>query len=126
MDSNIELIKTYIDNKMTPILIRDELYDVFSSLACTLNFDCSLDLLNGSYDDNGNYVEPSWYKDAIDKRILVIRNIDSIPPNEQIKFMEILKYRKVNVFDLKDVIIVLTYKDNILNEQILSIATKVD
>ena len=126
MNNSLELIKTYIENDMTPILIKDELYNDISSRGYTLNADCSLDELNGSYDANGNYNPPAWFNIVNDKRLLIIRNIDSIPVKEQLKFMEILKYKKINEFKLKELIIILTYKGNLLNENILSIATKVD
>ena len=60
-----------------------------------------------------------------DIKILVIDKIDSISKEEQVKFIEILKYRKVSTFELpKDIVIIVTAnkisKDTI-NEEIYSL-----
>ena len=82
------LLQEYMDCKVNPILIRDELYEEISNLGETIDSTCSLDLLNGSY-ENDKFIPPEWYDNAREKKLLFIRNIDSIPVNEQIKFMEI-------------------------------------
>ena len=57
---------------------------------------------------------PKWYNDLMDKKdlknnILVIDNITSIPISEQLKFCEILKYRKISTFELpKNCAIIIT------------------
>ena len=120
-----ELLKTYLNTNISPVLIKDEIYDSISSLGVTLDSNCSLDLLNGSYNDKGEFIAPNWINELKEKKLLIIRNIDSIDVKDQLKFMEILKYHKVNEFKLDNVIIAITYGSNIINEQILSIATKV-
>lgn len=125
MDNELELIKTYIfDKNKIPLLINDKYYDELSSSAVTLDADCSLDLLNGYYDDKGNYLPPSWYNE-LTRKVLIIRNIDSIPVKEQSKFGEILKYKKVNDFSLGEAIIIVTCKDNEISRDILSLVAKV-
>jgi len=62
-----------------------------------------------------NFCPPTWFKDLEqdkEKIILVINKIDTIPQEEQLKFIEILKYKQVSTFKLKDNIrIILTAKD---------------
>ena len=125
-NKSLELISSYIEKDLTPILIKDELYSGISNLGVTLNSNCTLDELNGSYDEKGNFIPPKWFDIANNKRLLIIRNIDAIPVKEQLKFMEILKYKKVNEFMFKKLIILLTHGNNPINEEILRIAVKAD
>ena len=125
MKSNLDLIKTYLDNYSGPILISDSYYNDLSNLGVTINANCSLDLLNGYYDDNNNFVAPSWLNELNEKRLLIIRNIDSIPVNEQVKFKEIIKDNKVNEFVLNKSIVLITYGNREIANVILSLAKKV-
>jgi hypothetical protein len=125
MNNDYDLVNNYINNKDFPILLKDELYDILKNHGVTIDSTCSLDLLNGYCDDKGIYRAPSWLDTANEKHVLIIRGIDKIPVEEQIKFMEILKYRKVNEFKLEDCSIILTYGNGLLSEEILSICAKV-
>ena len=57
--------------------------------------------------------------------MLVINNINEIDVNEQTKFIEILKYKKISTFDLpKDCIIIVTaknLKERPINEEVYSL-----
>ena len=125
MNTDYDLINSYIINRDFPILLKDELYDKLKDHGVTIDSTCSLDLLNGYYDEKGTYKAPRWLDIANEKHVLIIRGIDKIPVKEQIKFMEILKYKKVNEFSLGDCTIILTYGDGLLSEEILSICAKV-
>ena len=125
MNNNYDLINSYIINRDFPVLLKDELYDKLKEHGATIDATCSLDLLNGYYDEKGIYKAPKWLDTVNEKHVLIIRGIDKIPVEEQIKFMEILKYKKVNEFSLGDCSIILTYGNGILSEGILSICAKV-
>lgn len=125
MDDDFMLLKDYIANNITPVLVKDSMYDVVSSLGETIDASCSLDDLNGYYDEENNFKPPKWYDKVKEKKLLIIKNIDSIPVKEQKKFGEILKYKKVNEFSLDDCFVILTYGDKELSRDILSLAAKV-
>ena len=86
--------------------------------------------LNGHY-DNAEFVSPEWLNklEGSTPTILVIDKIDSIPKNEQTKFVEILKYRQVSTFELpKNTVIVVTAKEineNAINEEIYSLVAHI-
>ena len=125
MKKDIELFKKYIDNQMGPLLINDNMYDIVSSLGETLDAACSLDDINYHYDGNNDIKPPQWYDRAKAKGLLIIRNIDSIPVKEQNKFVEIIKYKKINEFKLNKCFVILTYTNKELSSEILSLAIKV-
>ena len=60
-----------------------------------------------------------------DNAVLVINNINKIPTDEQIKFVEIFKYNKISTFELpKNCIVIATasnLKENPINEQVYSL-----
>ena len=77
------------------------------------------------------FVSPEWLNklEGSTPSILVIDKIDSIPKNEQTKFVEILKYRQVSTFELpKNTVIVVTAKEineNTINEEIYSLVAHI-
>ena len=91
---------------------------------------CEITELNGYY-DNTEFVSPEWLNklEGSTSTILVIDKIDSIPKNEQTKFVEILKYRQVSTFELpKKTVIVVTAKEineNTINEEIYSLVAHI-
>lgn len=94
--------------------------------ATILNANCDISDLNGHY-ENINFVAPSWYNKLKQNqtKMLVINNINEIDVNEQTKFIEILKYKKISTFDLpKDCIIIVTaknLKERPINEEVYSL-----
>ena len=122
---DIKLFKKYIENQIGPLLVNDNLYHVICTMGETIEATCTLDELNYYYDEKGNIKPPKWYEPAIAKHLLIIRNIDSIPVKEQNKFVEILKYKKVNEFKLDKCMIIMTYTNKELSKEILSLAAKV-
>lgn len=120
-----EILKNYLNSGITTILMENISSDIFDdSVVIKSNIDVSE--LNGHYEDI-NFCPPSWYKKLVEKRnpILVIENINEINLEEQTKFVEILKYKKISTFDLpKNCIIIVTcsnLKNNKINEDIYSL-----
>ncbi len=64
-------------------------------------------------------------KSKINYVVLVIENINEIPLEEQTKFIEILKYKKVSTFELpKNCLVIVTCSDlttNKINEEVYSL-----
>jgi len=128
-DAKRELLMNYIKSNVAPILV--DFIDGSSILNCVvLPANCEITELNGHY-DNVEFVSPEWLNKLKDSTptILVIDKIDSIPKNEQTKFVEILKYRQVSTFELpKNTVIVVTAKEineNTINEEIYSLVAHI-
>ena len=121
----LEMLNEYIKSGITPILIENMPASVFDN-ATILNANCDISDLNGHY-ENINFVAPSWYNKLKQNqtKMLVINNINGIDVNEQTKFIEILKYKKISTFDLpKDCIIIVTaknLKERPINEEVYSL-----
>ena len=124
-----ELLMSYIKSNVAPILV--DFIDESSIPNCVvLPANCEITELNGHY-DNVEFVSPEWLNklEGSTPTILVIDKIDSIPKNEQTKFVEILKYRQVSTFELpKNTVIVVTAKEineNTINEEIYSLVAHI-
>jgi len=125
-DAKRELLMSYIKNNVAPILIDFiDGNDLPNSVVLPANLDITE--LNGHY-ENTEFIAPEWLKKLENSNpptILVIDKIDAIPTNEQIKFVEILKYRQVSTFKLpKNTIIIVTAKEineKTINEEIYSL-----
>ena len=121
----LEMLNEYIKSGITPILIENMPAFVFDN-ATILDANCDISDLNGHY-ENINFVAPSWYNKLKQNqtKMLVINNINEIDVNEQTKFIEILKYKKISTFDLpKDCIIIVTaknLKERPINEEVYSL-----
>lgn len=121
----LEMLNEYIKSGITPILIENMHASVFDN-ATILDANCDISDLNGHY-ENINFVAPSWYNKLKQNqtKMLVINNINKIDVNEQTKFIEILKYKKISTFDLpKDCIIIVTaknLKERPINEEVYSL-----
>lgn len=111
-----------------PILVEDISNELFEN-AVILNNDCDMSLLNGHY-EGVNFVAPDWYNILVEKckngcSLLIINGINNVEIDEQLKFIEILKYRKISTFDLPKTcsIIVTAYdiKNKPIAEEIYSL-----
>lgn len=130
MNNKKKLFLSYIKANIAPVLVDfisgEDLDD-----AIILPADINVKELNGHY--NGiDFVPPKWLSELLNtsnSRILVIDKIDSITKEEQTKFIELLKYRKISTFELpKNVIIVVTASDinkNTINEKIFSLVAQI-
>ena len=129
-DAKRELLMNYIKSNVAPILV-DFIDGNNIPNSVVLPANCEMTELNGHY-DNIEFVSPDWLnklKNYSTPTILVIDKIDSISKDEQIKFVEILKYRKVSTFELpKNTIIIVTAKEisaNTINEEIYSLVAHI-
>lgn len=128
-DAKRELLMSYIKSNVAPILV-DFIDGNNIPNSVVLPASCEITELNGHY-DNTEFVSPEWLNklEASTPTILVIDKIDSIPKNEQTKFVEILKYRQVSTFELpKNTVIVVTAKEineNTINEEIYSLVAHI-
>lgn len=129
-DAKRELLMSYIKSNVAPILVDFiDGNNIPNSVVLPANIEISE--LNGHY-ENIEFVSPEWLnklKSYNTPTILVIDKIDSIPKNEQTKFVEILKYRQVSTFELpKNTVIVVTAKEineNTINEEIYSLVAHI-
>ena len=122
-----ELLLEYLKINIGPIL-EDILFGSDIEDAVILPSNISRDELRGYY-EGVNYVPPKWFDELKKKKILVIDNIDLIDKEEQIKFIEILKYRKISTFEIdKDIRIIVTAKNinkNTINSEIYSLSINI-
>jgi len=124
-----ELLMTYIKSNVAPILIDFE-FPILDNTVL-LSSSCEKEELVGTY--NGNlYESPEWLKLIINNNspsILLIDSIDQITKEEQLKFIEILKYRKVSTFNLPEsTIIIVTAKrinESTINEEVYSLVAHI-
>lgn len=129
-DAKRELLMGYIKSNVAPILV-DFIDGSSIPNSVVLSANCEMTELNGHY-DNTEFVSPEWLNKLEESTptILVIDKIDSIPKNEQTKFVEILKYRQVSTFELpKNTVIVVTAKkidENTINEEIYSLVAHIE
>ena len=84
--------------------------------------------INGHY-ENIDFVAPDWYYELKNKQVLVINNIDSISKEDQLKFVELLKYRKISIFELPENIVIIITANKInkdtINEKIYSLVAHI-
>ena len=113
MENKKELLMSYIKANVAPILVN------FISgkdipRAIVISADVDAKELNGHY-DGADYMPPKWYNELVtnnNSKVLVIDLIDSINKEEQLKFIELLEYRKISTFELpKDCVIIVTAKE---------------
>ena len=130
MKNKKEIFLSYIKANVVPILV-DFMSGKDLPDATILSSNIDVKELNGHYEGK-NFVPPKWLNEILNSntsKILVIDKIDIISKEEQMKFVEILKYRKVSTFEFpKNCIIIVTVneisKDKI-NEEILSLVAQI-
>ena len=129
MENKKELLMSYIKANVAPILVNFiSSKDIPDAIVISANTDTNE--LNGYYEGT-DYMPPKWYDELVNNnfKVLVIDLIDTINKEEQLKFVEILKYRKVSTFELpKDCVIIVTAneinKDKI-SEEIYSLVAQI-
>lgn len=125
----LKILSEYIKSGISPILVENISLLEFEDTVI-IEGDCGKELLNGHYEEI-NFVAPNWYNELIKKNtpILVINEINKVSTEEQIKFGEILKYKKVSTFKLpENCITIVTYsnlKENPINESIYSLLAQI-
>lgn len=112
----IDMITTYIKSYTVPILIENVSADIFNRNAVILPADIDINELNGHY-EGVEFLPPAWYQELEKYKddsysFLVISNLSELSKQKQLKFGEILKYKKVGVFELpKNCVIIITAKN---------------
>lgn len=122
------MLEEYLKLGLSPILLENITRNIFED-AIVLDSNCDISLLNGHY-EGVEFVPPVWYNELTNQTnyqrpLLVINQINKIALEEQTKFIEILKYKKISTFDLpKDCIIIVTcsnLSENKINEEVYSL-----
>ncbi len=115
-----ELLFSYIKVNIAPIIV-----DFISAqdIPNALIIDAINNLdLSGHFEDT-LYLPPEWFNKIKKNVILVIDNLDKISKEEQLRFKELLKYKKVSTFNLPEdmrILVTVENKEN-LNEEIYSL-----
>lgn len=122
----LELLNTYIKANVAPILIEKVPKEVFEHHAVILQATIDKSLLNGHY-EGVNYLPPDWFTELESKDILIIDHLSDISREEQKKFIELLKYRKISTFDLPKRCVILITCENTSNisEEIYSLVAHI-
>ena len=130
MEEKKEMLISYIKANVAPILV-DFIFGEDFDNAVILPANIDKKELNGHY-EGVDFLPPKWLDEILNtsnKRLLVIDRIDTISKEDQMKFGELLEYRKISTFDLpKDCVIIVTAnknnKENI-NEEIISLTAMI-
>ena len=130
MENKKEILLSYIKANVAPILIDFISGDDLNG-AVVVPANVDIKELNGHY-DGSYFMPPKWLNEILStntSRILVIDKIDSISKEDQLKFCELLEYRKISTFELpKNCVILVTAneisKDKI-NEEIFSLVARI-
>lgn len=115
-EERLEMIMSYIKENIVPVLIENISSDIFTNNTVILPANIDRKELNGHY-EGVDFLPPNWYQELEKYKednysFLIISELSSLPKEEQLKFGEILKYRKVGVFDLpKNCVIIITGKN---------------
>ena len=124
----VDLLGEYIKAGKSAVLIEKIPENVIEKGAIVINSDCSSSELMG-YFDNLEYIVPEWYNKLIESSkihtpVLIIKDINKVPEEEQRKFIELLKYKKVYVNKIpENCMIFVTYsnlKENPIEEEVYS------
>lgn len=124
----VDLLGEYIKAGKSAVLIEELPESVIEKGAIVINSDCSSSELMG-YFDNLEYIVPEWYNKLMESSkihtpVLIIKDINKVPEEEQRKFIELLKYKKVYVNKIpENCMIFVTYsdlKENPIEEEVYS------
>ena len=124
----VDLLGEYIKAGKSAVLIEKIPDSVIKKGAIVINSDCSSSELKGHF-DNLEYVVPEWYNKLMESSkihtpVLIIKDINKVPEEEQRKFIELLKYKKVYVNKIpENCMIFVTYsdlKENPIEEEVYS------
>ena len=125
-----KLLSSYITSNVAPILV-DFIFGNDFPKAIVVPANINSDELNGHY-DNENYLPPKWFNEIIttnESKVLVIDKIDSISKEEQLKFVELLEYKKISTFELPKSCVIIVTAENInkdtISEEIYSLVAHI-
>lgn len=130
MEEKKEMLLSYIEANVAPVLVDFiSSQDLNNAVVLPANTDAKE--LNGHYDGE-DFMPPKWLNEILStnaSRILVIDKIDTISKEEQLKFCELLEYRKISTFNLpENCVIIVTAKEinkDKINEEILSLVARI-
>lgn len=132
INDKIKMLDSYIRANVGPIIISNIDSKVFSNIAIIIQANISKEELIGKY-ENDNFKLPLWYRELINnsnKKIIIINNFDSISKTEQLKFHELLKYRKIGNLKISEDVIIILIANNIssktINENIYSLLVHIE
>ena len=130
MEDKKEMLLSYINANVAPVLV-DFISGSDLSGAVVLPANIDVKELNGHYEES-EFVAPKWFKDIIDtndNKVLVIDKIDTISKEEQLKFCELLEYRKISTFNLPESCVIIVTANEInkdkINEEIFSLVARI-
>lgn len=110
MQEKKEMLLTYLKSNVAPVLVDFLPINDFN-FAVTIPANIDIKELNGHY-EGLDFIPPKWLNEILSStknKMLVIDKIDTISKEEQLKFVELLKYRKILTFELpKDCLIIIT------------------
>lgn len=119
MEIKKDLLISYIKANIAPILILSNYITEFEN-SVVIPANISIKELNGFYDEV-TFKPPKWLNAILntnENKILIIDKIDSINKEEQLKFCELLKYRKISTFKLPENCVIIITADEISREKI--------
>lgn len=118
----LQMLEQYIKLEMSPILLEDISTSNIKN-AVVLPANCDISFLNGHY-EGIEFLPPQWYAELLAKSkqthsLLLIPNINQIPQEEQTKFLELFKYKKISTFDLPKNTIIIATASNLKEKPII-------
>ena len=128
MISKIDMLEAYIKAGISPILFEDLDLKVAKNKVI-LESNCDTSLLNGHYEGT-EFVPPEWFNKVMQNSknafcLLIIKEINKISKKEQLKFLELFKYKKIGTFNLPENCVIIAtcsnLKENEISEEIYSL-----
>ena len=119
-EEKIEQFKELLKSPEFPILTDNNILEIIDNPFI-------IDATSGREYFSGN---PSWVKELNESNnhFLVIKNIDYIHPQEQLKLVELLKYKKIETTKLKNDLYIIVTVENLdfdqLDEEIVSLTVQ--
>lgn len=130
MEDRKEMLLSYVRANVVPVL-EDFIFGKDLEKATILPSNINREELNGHYEET-EFMPPKWLEEILEsnkEKLIVIDEIDKISKEEQLKFVELLKYRKISTFSLpKGCLIIVTaheINNETINEEIFSLVAKI-
>jgi len=130
MEDRKEMLLSYVRSNVVPVL-EDFIFGKDLEKATILPSNINREELNGHYEGT-KFMPPKWLEEILEsnkEKLIVIDEIDKISKEEQLKFVELLKYRKISTFSLpKGCLIIVTAHEinkETINEEIFSLVAKI-
>ena len=130
MEDRKEMLLSYVRANVVPVL-EDFIFGKDLEKATILPSNINREELNGHYEGT-KFMPPKWLEEILEsnkEKLIVIDEIDKISKEEQLKFVELLKYRKISTFSLpKGCLIIVTAHEinkETINEEIFSLVAKI-